>query len=353
MRPRILLGIASVSLAQQTAALIEEDGSIDLAGVVTSSAELLASLERDQPEVVLVHEDLDPMPVMEFARRVTLQSPDTALVILVDDADEDVFRSAMQAGARGVVGLPLVFDDVRWTLSSAAEWASTLQQRHRRRQEEVSSARAKMICVAGAKGGVGTTTIALHLSLRAAAVGNQSVCLVDFDLQAGDVRLHLDIDPRRTITDLVEVSGELTSHHFDETLFPHPSGLRILLPPKDGERSEEISGPTARSILGGVRSRFDVVVVDVGNVMTEANAVALDMADVAAVIATPDVPALRAVTRLTSLWERLEVSPASVRWSSTRPAGTARSSPTSPSGCCPWTSTTRRSPPGSPSSSRR
>ena len=311
MRPRVVLGIASVALAQQTAALVEEDGNVELAGVVTSSGELLSTLEREQPEVVLVHEDLDPMPVMEFARSLTLQAPDTALVIMVNDASQDMFRRAMQAGARGVVGLPLVFDDLSWSLNSAAEWASTLKERHRRRQEESESARARMVCVAGSKGGVGTTTVALHLAMQAAAVPKRSVCLVDFDLQTGDIRLQLDIDPRRTVTDLVEVSGELTSLHFDETLFPHPSGLRILLSPSDGERSEEVSSQAATSILGGIRSRFDVVIVDVGSVMTEASAVALDMADEALVVSTPDVPSLRAVTRLTKLWDRLEVAPAS------------------------------------------
>src|SRR5690625_2337123 len=142
MRPRVLLGIASTTLAQQTAALVEEDSNVDLAGVVTSSPDLLAAIQRDQPEVVLVHEELDPMPVMEFARRVTLEAPDTALVILVNDAGQDVFRNAMQAGARGVVGLPLEYDDLSWTLNSAAEWASTLKLRHRRQQDEAAAARA-------------------------------------------------------------------------------------------------------------------------------------------------------------------------------------------------------------------
>lgn len=49
------------------------------------------------------------------------------------------------------------------------------------------------------------------------------------------------------------------------------------------------------------------MIVDVGTIVTEANAVAVDMADKVLIITTPDVPALRAVNRLLGLWERLEV----------------------------------------------
>ena len=45
----------------------------------------------------------------------------------------------------------------------------------------------------GAKGGVGTTTLAVHLALAARELGEASVCLVEYDLQAGDLRAFLDL----------------------------------------------------------------------------------------------------------------------------------------------------------------
>src|SRR5262249_42528201 len=53
--------------------------------------------------------------------------------------------------------------------------------------------------------------------------------------------------------------------------------------------------------------RYDVVIVDCGAYMTEAGAVAIELADTVLVTATPDLPCLRAVQRLSKMWERLQV----------------------------------------------
>jgi pilus assembly protein CpaE len=81
----------------------------------------------------------------------------------------------------------------------------------------------------------------------------------------------------------------------------------VLLAPAEGERGEDITGRVAKQVLGGLKARFDVVVVDCGTTVTEANAVAIEMADQVLVVATPDVLSLRAAKRLIKLWGRLQV----------------------------------------------
>jgi pilus assembly protein CpaE len=93
----------------------------------------------------------------------------------------------------------------------------------------------------------------------------------------------------------------------EDALYVHQSGLRVLLAPENGEQEEDVTAPAARRILGALKSNFDVVIVDVGTVITEANAVAIDMADRVLMIATPDVPSLRAANRLLEMWNRLEI----------------------------------------------
>src|SRR4030095_12017120 len=120
-----------------------------------------------------------------------------------------------------------------------------------------------LLAVAGAKGGVGASTVAAHLALLARGNAQQRrVCLVDLDLQAGDVPQLLNLTYHRTISDLVEVSDELTARALEETLYVHPSGMRVLLAPGKGERGEDITGRVAKQVLGGLKARFDVVVVD-------------------------------------------------------------------------------------------
>ena len=165
-----------------------------------------------------------------------------------------------------------------------------------------------LIAVAGAKGGVGCTTVAMHLALTAARNSpGRPVCLVDFDLQKGDLRAYMDTPYRRSVVDLVEVADEISVRHLQETLYTHRDGVRLLLAPDDGERAEEVNSMVARNVLGAVRSRHALTVVDLGANVSEASAIGAEMASKVLIVATPDVVALRGVRRLRDLWRRLQV----------------------------------------------
>jgi pilus assembly protein CpaE len=109
------------------------------------------------------------------------------------------------------------------------------------------------------------------------------------------------------VTDLAAVAEEITQRSLDDTLYVHPSGLRVLLAPDRGEDAEDLGGTAARGILAALKFQYDLVLCDVGSVMTEAGAVAVEMANDAFVVTTPDVPALRAANRLLELWDRLRI----------------------------------------------
>lgn len=308
MGVRVLIGIAEPALAGECAALVDEGDDYTVAGRATATEDLRAALAGDRVDIVVLHDSLGPLPVLELARELAARFPHVGLVLLAREQSADLLRTAMQAGVRGVTALPLSLEALHAELATAAAWASAVRQRLSVDGEAAAEGpSARMIAVAGAKGGVGATTVAVHLALAAAAVQGQSVCLVDYDLQAGDVRALLDMSHRRSVTDLLEVAGDISARNLDEALYSHASGLRVLLPPRDGERAEEVGEWASRHILGAIRARFDLVIVDVGTVMTEGSAAAIEMADEVLLVVTPDVLALRAANRLVELWDRLHV----------------------------------------------
>jgi pilus assembly protein CpaE len=81
----------------------------------------------------------------------------------------------------------------------------------------------------------------------------------------------------------------------------------VLVAPERGEDGEDVNAAAARQILGALKFQYDIVVCDVGSVMTEAGAVAVEMASSVLIVTTPDVPAIRAANRLLRLWERLQI----------------------------------------------
>jgi pilus assembly protein CpaE len=309
MTGRIVLGAPSREVADELATLVGELDELLVVGVATSDGEVLALLGTEEVDAVLVHEEVGPLPVLDLARQITSRHPDVGVVLLSRDQSSELLRAALDSGVRGVIGAPPALEELHTSAVSAARWAQSVRARlSGALSDALSDVGGTMVVLAGAKGGVGTTTLAVHLALAAqAASPRRSVCLVDLDLQAGDVRSLLDLTHRRSIADLIDVADDITARQLDDSLYLHPSGMRILLPPRDGEQAEDVSGHVARRILGAIRSRFDTVIVDAGTIVTEASAVATEMAAQVVVVTTPDVPSLRAANRLIGLWERLQI----------------------------------------------
>lgn len=162
-----------------------------------------------------------------------------------------------------------------------------------------------VVTVSGAKGGVGATVTAVQLALAAQASG-RSAALVDMDLQAGDIGSYLDVQFRRSIVDLSAIT-DISPRVLSDAVFSHSSGLALLLAPGDGERGEEVSDRSARQIVSALRSRYEVVVIDCGSQLQGASAAAIEMADTALLVTTPDVIAVRGAKRLVRMWDRLQI----------------------------------------------
>lgn len=305
---QVLLAVPDPAVSDQAAAMLEESDDLHLAVRVTSGNAVAPVLTDTGIDVIVLHERLGPVPALDLARDLNRRFPAVSLILLVEDQTPELLRAAMSAGIRATITVPLALEEFTGALLAAGEWSQAVRDRMATGDEPAVTPAGMMLVLAGGKGGVGTTTLATLLARHLAGVRDiGSVCLVDLDLQTGDVRALLDITHRRSIADLVGVADELTTRHLDESLFPHASGLRILLPPLEGELAEDVDATAARRILGGLRARFDLVLVDVGAVMTDASATAIEMADHLLVVTTTDVPSLRGTNRLLAMLDRLAI----------------------------------------------
>ncbi|MCP9491487.1 MAG: AAA family ATPase [Solirubrobacteraceae bacterium MAG38_C4-C5] len=309
MSRRLLLAVPDPELARQLRALVGEGSGDQVLGNAASSEEVIATLARSEVDVVLLHEELGPLPALELARQLGSSNPTVAFLLLSRDVTRDLLHRALRAGVRDVLASPPTLEAFGEAVSSATGWAQAVRARvdDEGLDQVARQIGGRIITVAGAKGGVGTTTIALQMALAAArADPERAVCLVELDLQAGDLRTMLNLKPRRSIADLIAVVTEITMRSLDETLYVHESGLRVLLCPEHGEEAEDVGAEPMRHIMGALKFQYDVVICDVGAVLTDAGAVAVEFADRALIVTTPDVPALRAVNRTTALWDRLQ-----------------------------------------------
>ena len=121
---------------------------------------------------------------------------------------------------------------------------------------------AKVIAVTGARGGVGATTIALNLAGIIADAG-VNVALLDTDMQSGSIALALDVEPSRGVREALERPERIDDLFVERVMHKISPHLSVLCPEESLQESLNIHEKSAAALMQEVRSKFDVVVIDV------------------------------------------------------------------------------------------
>ncbi|MFR9789344.1 AAA family ATPase [Streptomyces sp. MB22_4] len=312
MPTRILPAGADPDAVRNLVTLLSQLPDAEPQPPVTDSTQLVDALARlaaesvdELPEVLVVHERIGPVTALELIREIALRFPAVGVILVTTDASPGLFAAAMDSGARGLVALPLSYDELAGRVQAVAQWSTEVRRHLGHGGEAPGGSGGTVVTVSGAKGGVGATLTAVQLALAAQASG-RSTALVDLDLQSGDVASYLDIQFRRSVADLAAIS-DISARVLADALFRHDTGLALLLAPGEGERGEEVTDRTARQIVRALRSRYEVVVIDCGAQLGGAGAAAVETADTALLVTTPDVIAVRAAKRTVRMWDRLQI----------------------------------------------
>jgi pilus assembly protein CpaE len=156
-------------------------------------------------------------------------------------------------------------------------------------------------CFYGAKGGVGTTTIAINTAIALAARHRRKVGLFDANLQFGDMRVFLDLslDSSSIVNAISE--PDLDGDLLRKLLVSHHAGIDLLLAPPNPEQADIVAerqrtDPAAVSnILNLMRRAYDHTLVDMAKSIDDFNLQLFDEADVIFVVMTADLSCLKNV----------------------------------------------------------
>ncbi len=304
---KALIGIKDPNLVADLSSLLSEIEGFEVRAVATSTADLHDLSARLEPDLVFVHEHLGIEPVAQTIRDLAARRPAMAILQVSPVRNDDVVIKALEAGARGVIAHPFAYEDVSSRVLAAREWsvhmAEVLEGAARN-----SAGRGKVIAVVGAKGGVGTTTLATHLAMdHVERCPDQRVCLVDVDVEKGDVGAILEVRQSVSIADLAKVSADLSATTVADAVIQHESGVHLLLAPLDVREAELVSATALRSIIAILRREFSVVFIDAGGHVSPSQAAVVEIADETVVVTTPDVLSMRALRRRMIAWEALGV----------------------------------------------
>lgn len=263
---------------------------------VDDTAQLVAAAAEH--DIVVLDIVPPPQTLADVCRELRAASEHADMPVLAITSTDDVEDriKLLEAGADDVMVRPI---DER-ELDARVE---ALDLRHRRSKELrpstlVAATRRpgrRLIAVYSPKGGVGTTTIAVNLSLAVAARDPDGVALVDLTSIGGHVATHLDLAPKLTIADLIRDSQGMISPEILKSTYltRHERGLLVLAGSSAPDASPLMGGEDSVRILEGVLTAVPTVVADLGSNLDERAVGALEAADDVIIVVSPDFPALK------------------------------------------------------------
>lgn len=158
MTTRILPAVGDLDAARSVTTLLSQLPDAEPATPVGDSTQLIDTLARlagealdELPEVVLVHERIGPVPALELIREVSMRFPSVGVVMITADASPSLFADAMDSGARGLVTLPLSYEELANRVQAAAQWSAGVRRHLTSGNEVFTGPGGTVVTVTGAK----------------------------------------------------------------------------------------------------------------------------------------------------------------------------------------------------------
>jgi pilus assembly protein CpaE len=212
----------------------------------------LSSIDRGRPAPDVLVVDLRgasgfPPELGAFKRR----HPRTGVVIVVPQLDPATMLDAMRAGVTEAVPDPVTASELRAAVDRIAD------------QEHQDGGQGRTLAFIGAKGGVGSTTLAINVASVLAAAQRAKVLMVDLHITGhGDAALFLGVEPHFSVQDALENVHRLDGAFLRSLVVRAKSGVDVLASPSMPSIRQP-DGQQLRSLLERLSVQYDYVVLDV------------------------------------------------------------------------------------------
>ena len=259
--------------------------------LATGGLELLnARVSASKPRVVVVdlRGDTGVPPSIAAIRR---SQPTTGIILVAATMDPAMMLEAMRAGVTEFLTEPLSVDELRLALDRVQKVG------------DVATPEGRVYAFVGAKGGVGTTTVAVNVATALRGLTKTRVLLIDLHPAYGDAALFFGAEPRFSVIDALENTHRLDEAYFQGLVLSTKAGVDVLAS-SDHSMVTPVDVTKVRALIDFVRGRYAHVVIDV----PRSDAAILDSLDDAAkvvIVANQELSTVRGTARMaTALRQR-------------------------------------------------
>jgi pilus assembly protein CpaE len=304
MAVKILVAEDDINLQNLLATTLKAEGFDVL--VASNGGEVAQSWAAQRPDLILLDGALPVLngfQVTELIRKEEAGLAHVPILILTAQADSEARVRGLRAGADDYQVKPF------HTAELMARIRSLLARFAPRELLVGKPPLGRVHAYYGAKGGVGTTTIAINTGVALHRELGRKVCIVDGNLQFGDHRVFLDLGTdHKSIADVVSATS-IDQDLLRKVLFTHDSGADLLLAPPSPETAELVDPHEHHmaQIVEQLRAMYDYVIVDIDKRLDENNLDVISNADILFVVMTADLSCLKNVRLFMETMSQLEI----------------------------------------------
>jgi len=298
---RLLLVEDMPQVAQYIRSLLDTQSKIKLLEVVTDGRAVLDQLREHQPDVLIVDALLQgKINGLSLAQDVREAGFDIPIICLT--VPQKPIKIGEGMGATGVLSMPF----------SGFDFMSLLQKMHQEHRAQAPESMSRVYSFFGAKGGVGTTTLAYNVA-AAIAAQHLRVALVDGSLQFADVRSLL-----RVPDDVPSIVQLPTTHiqraDLEQVMYRDKSGVEVLLAPPRIEMAEMITPRDIERLLSLMRKVYNVVLIDTATTVDDTVLSYFDHSDVIVQIVNYEWMAMQRTRAMAETMAAINIPPNKVRF---------------------------------------
>jgi pilus assembly protein CpaE len=249
--------------------------------------------KESTPRALVVDIARVPNPLDELDNLSRVCTPDVRVLVIGDDSDVGLYRELVRnMGVAEYVHKPLTRDHVTRLLVPQIAGVTM----------DANAARGgTVIAVCGARGGVGTTTIATNLALQLTAGTRGHVALLDLHLRQGTTALMLGVKPLGGLRTALEQPERADALFLDRVSVEINERMRLVAADESLDGTPAPTPDGVRRVLDLLRRRFNYVVMDMPMPATPAEMQALRGARHLIAVMTPDLASIRDTDRLRQL----------------------------------------------------
>ncbi len=300
--------------------LLQFENDIEVVGIGRTGKEGIDLAKEVKPDVVLMDINMPDMDGIKATEQIRKVLSFVQIIILSVQNDTNYMRGAMQAGACDFLAKPPTVDELTSAIRRAGKMAFDERSKSAQSasQAPVSGPNAgsgffpgrngKIITIYSPKGGAGTTTLVTNLAITLHS-DETPTCIVDGNLQFGDVAIFLNEQSKFSVVDLAPRAMEADAEMVENLLMKHSaSGIKVLAAPHRPEYAENVNGEQFGKMLEVLRRFFSYVVVDTSSWLTDITLSTMDITDILVLITTQDIPAIKSARIFLDVADAMDIS---------------------------------------------